>query len=77
MASLILRSSEHKIGCYPCSSFKLKPVLPAGTILTVKEKWQNFHGVYYRCYLPDEMKDKGYSIPYYDIPAEKAKVIEL
>lgn len=61
----------------PRSSFKLKPVLPAGTILTVKEKWQNFHGVYYRCYLPDEMKDKGYSIPYYDIPADKAKVIEL
>jgi hypothetical protein len=37
----------------------------------------NFHGVYYRCYLPDEMKDKGYSVPYYDIPADKAKVIEL
>lgn len=70
-------ADEHEIGCYPCSSFKLKPVLPAGTILTVKEKWQNFHGVYYRCYLPDEMKDKGYSVPYYDIPADKAKVIEL
>lgn len=46
-------------------------------ILTVKEKWQNFYGVYYRCYLPDEMKDKEYSIPYYDIPADKAEVIEL
>ena len=54
-----------------------KPELPAGTILTVKEKWQNFYGKYYRCYLPDEMKDKGYSIPYYDIPADKAEVIEL
>lgn len=31
-------ADEHKIGCYPGSSFKLKPVLPAGTILTVKEK---------------------------------------
>lgn len=63
-------ADEHEIGCYPRSSFKLKPVLPAGTILTVKEK-------YYRCYLPNEMKDKGYSIPYYDIPADKAEVIEL
>lgn len=58
---------------YPRPWFQPKPELPAGTILTVKEKWQNFFGVYYRCYLPD----KGYSIPYYDIPADKAEVIEL
>ena len=70
-------ADEHEAGCYPRSSFKPKPELPTGTILTVKEKWQNFYGVYYRCYLPDEMKDKGYSIPYYDIPADKAEVIEL
>ena len=68
---------EHDIRNYPRSSFKSKPELPAGTRLIVKEKWQNFYGRYYRCYLPDEMKDKGYSIPYYDIPAYKAEVIEL
>ena len=66
-------ADEHETGCYPRSSFKPKPELPVGTILTVKEKWQNFYGKYYRCYLPDEMKDKGYSIPYYDIPADKAE----
>lgn len=67
----------HETTKYPRPWFKPKPELPAGTILTVKEKWQNFYGVYYRYYLPDEMKDKGYSIPYYDIPADKAEVIEL
>lgn len=76
-SSCCCAADEHETGCYPRSSFKPKPELPAGTILTVKEKWQNFYGVYYRCYLPDEMKDKGYSIPYYDIPADKAEVIEL
>lgn len=28
----------HETGCYPRSSFQPKPELPAGTILTVKEK---------------------------------------
>ncbi len=76
-SSCCCAADEHETGCYPRSSFKPKPELPAGTILTVKEKWQNFYGKYYRCYLPDEMKAKGYSIPYYDIPADKAEVIEL
>lgn len=30
-------ADEHEAGCYPRSSFKPKPELPAGTILTVKE----------------------------------------
>lgn len=76
-SSCCCAADEHETGCYPRSSFKPKPELPVGTILTVKEKWQNFYGKYYRCYPPDEMKDKGYSIPYYDIPADKAEVIEL
>lgn len=76
-SSCCCAADEHETGCYPRSSFKPKPELPVGTILTVKEKWQNFYGKYYRCYLPDEMKNKGYSIPYYDIPADKAEVIEL
>lgn len=35
-------ADEHKIGCYPGSSFKLKPVLPAGTILTVRRSGKTF-----------------------------------
>lgn len=67
----------HETTKYPRPWFKPKPKLPAGTTLEVGDVWTNFVGIYYRCILPDEMKDKGYSIPYYDIPSDKAKVIEL
>lgn len=67
---------EHEVTCYPRPSFYQKPQLPAGTVLTVKQKWDNFYGSYYRCNLPDSMKDKGYSVPWYDIPVRKARVIE-
>ena len=40
-SSCCCAADEHETGCYPRSSFKPKPELPAGTILTVKEKWQN------------------------------------
>lgn len=68
---------EHETTHYPRPSFKPKPELPAGTVLTAKEKWDNFYGSYYRCDLPDDMKDDGYSVPWYDIPTHKAQVIEL
>ena len=48
--------------------------LPAGTILEVDKVWQNFFGSHYRCQLPEEMKDKGYSLPWYDIPIENAEI---
>lgn len=66
---------EHEVTHYPRPSFKPKPELPAGTILVANEKWANFYDEYYRCDLPPEMKDKGYSIPWYDIPVDKATPI--
>lgn len=68
-------NDEHEIENYPRPSFKPKPEILAGTRLRVKEEWQNFYGRYYRCYLPDEMKDKGYSIPWYDIPVDKKAIV--
>lgn len=38
-SSCCCAADEHETGYYPRSSFKPKPELPAGTILTVKEKW--------------------------------------
>lgn len=40
----------------------------------VSDVWLNFNGQYYRCQLPEEMKDKGYSLPWYDIPIENAEI---
>ena len=63
----------HETTKYPRPWFKPKPELPAGTTLEVSDTWQNFYGSYYRCILPKEMKDKGYSLPWYDIPIENAE----
>ncbi len=60
----------HETTKYPRPWFKL----PAGTILEVDKVWQNFFGSHYRCQLPEEMKDKGYSLPWYDIPIENAEI---
>jgi len=64
----------HETTEYPRPWFKPKPELPAGTILEVSDVWLNFNGQYYRCQLPEEMKDKGYSLPWYDIPIENAEI---
>lgn len=64
----------HETTKYPRPWFKPKPELPAGTILEVDKVWQNFFSIYYRCQLPEEMKDKGYSLPWYDIPIENAEI---
>lgn len=50
---------KHELVNYPCSWFKAKPTLPAGTVLEVKEEWSNFYGTYYRC----ETADGEYDIP--------------
>lgn len=63
----------HETTKYPRPRYKPKPELPAGTILEVCDVWQNFFGSHYRCLLPEEMKDKGYSLPWYDIPIENAE----
>lgn len=65
----------HETTKYPRSCFKPKPELPIGTTLEVSDTWINFYGEYYRCILPKEMKDKGYTIPWYDIPIENAEKI--
>ena len=64
----------HETTKYPRPWFKPKPELPAGTILEVSDVWLNFSGQYYRYQLPEEMKDKGYSLPWYDIPIENAEI---
>ena len=64
----------HETTKYPRPWFKPKPELPAGTILEVSDVWLNFYGQYYRCILSEEMKDKGYSLPWYDIPIENAEI---
>lgn len=55
---------QHEIKNYPRPWFKPKPMLPKGTVLTVKETWSNFFGTYHRCVTPDGE---------YDIPVENAK----
>lgn len=57
----------HEITNYPRPWFKEKPMLKKDTVLTVSEIWNNFYGSYYRC-----EHDSGI----YDIPVEKAIVIE-
>lgn len=65
----------HETTKYPRPWFKPKPELPAGTILEVSDVWLNFSGQYYRCQLPEETKDKGYSLPWYDIPIDNAELL--
>ena len=55
---------QHEITNYPRPWYKPKPMLPKGTVLTVKETWSNFYGTYHRCVTPDGE---------YDIPIENAK----
>ena len=55
---------RHEIMNYPRDGFVPKPTLPKGTILTVKERWHNFYGHYFRCYHKNGE---------YDIPMDKAR----
>lgn len=54
---------EYEMTMYPRKGFTPKPILPAGTVLQVDKKWQNFYGVYYRC-------------GKYDIPTDASVIIE-
>ena len=60
----ICAGDKHEMINYPREGFKPKPVLPKGTILEVKEEWQNFYGTYYRC---------SHENGTYDIPKRNAR----
>ena len=55
---------KHEMINYPRDGFKPKPALPKGTILEVKEEWQNLYGTYYRC---------SHENGNYDIPKRNAR----
>lgn len=58
----------HELTNYQRPWFKAKPILPKGTVLTVKEQWINFFGSYYRC---------DHENGTYDIKRSEAEVIEM
>lgn len=66
----------HETTYYPRDWFKSKPKLKVGTILHVKDIWNNFYGQYYKCDIPEGIDVTGCTINYeYDIPVQKAKII--
>lgn len=60
----ICAGDKHEMINYLRDGFKPKPALPKGTILEVKEEWQNFYGTYYRC---------SHENGTYDIPKRNAE----
>ena len=60
----ICAGDKHEMINYPREGFKPKPALPKGTILEIKEEWQNFYGTYYRC---------SHENGTYDVPKRNAR----
>ena len=58
----------HELTNHPRPWFKAKPMLPKGTVLTVRKPWTNFFGSYYRC---------DHENGTYDIKRSEAEIIEM